>query len=164
MNEIAEAVCHGTFEGGSNIFEAKGHESVCECGPWGCECHFVMVFFPDLDLVVSIKTVHEGEGLMSDACIDDLVDEQGGEVVFGTCPIEIAKFYANANGSLFFVHRNRIRNPCCVCNGINESDYVQLLYLDFHRSHSGWIDGPLLLADGCHIRPCVNVVFHDGWI
>ena len=67
------------------------------------------------------KTVHEGEGLMSGACIDDLVDERGGEVVFGTCPIEIVEFYANVNGTLFFIHRNRIRNPCCVCNGINEA-------------------------------------------
>ena len=26
------------------------------------------------------------------------------------------------------------------------------------------MDGPLLLAYGGHIGPCVNVVFHDGWI
>ena len=114
-----ETICHGVLEGGSSIFEAKGHDSVGESVPRGCECHFVMVFFSDLDLVVSGKTLHEGEGLMSDACIDDLVYEQCGEVVFGTCPIEIVKVCANANGTLFFIYRNRIRNPSCVCNGIN---------------------------------------------
>ena len=79
-----------------------------------------MVFFLDLDLVVSGKTVHKGEGLMSGACMDDLVDERCGEVVFQTCPIEIAEVCANTNGTLFFINGNKIRNPCCVRNGIDE--------------------------------------------
>ena len=107
VNEIMEVVCHGTMEGGSRIFEAKGHDSVCECAPWGCECCLIMVLFLDLELVISIKTVHEGKGLMSDACIDDLIDEGCGEVVFGTCPIEVMEVYANVNGSLFFYSREQ---------------------------------------------------------
>ena len=164
MNKVAKAVCHGALEGGSSIFEAKGHDPVCKCAPWGCEFHLVVVFFPDLELVRSGKIVHEGKGFMTGTCINDLIDERCGEVVFGTCPIEVTKVCANANGTLFFIHENRIRNPSCLCNGINEADSAQLLYLGFHRSHFGWMDGPLLLVDGCHIRPCVDVLFHDGWI
>ena len=119
-----------------------------------------MVFFPNLDLVIAAKSIHEGKGLMSSACID----EGCGEVVFGTCPIEFMEVCANTDGTLFFIHGNRIRNTSCVCNGINEVGYAQLLYLGFHRRHFGWMDGSLLLTDGCHIRPCVKVVFHDGWI
>ena len=55
VNAIVEAVCHGMLEGGSNIFEAKGHDSISECAPWGCECHLVMVLFPDLDLTQKIR-------------------------------------------------------------------------------------------------------------
>ena len=87
VHKIAEAMRHGTLEGGSSIFEAKGHDSIGECAPWGCECHFVMVFFLNLDLVLSRKTVHEGKGFMSGACIDDLIDERCWEVVFGSRPI-----------------------------------------------------------------------------
>ena len=116
-----ETICHGMLEGGTSIFEAKGHESIGEFAPWDCECRFVTVFFLDLDLVVLRKTVHERKGLMSVACIDDLVDERGREVAFGTCPIKIVEVSANANGTLFFIHGNRIRNPSCVCNGINEA-------------------------------------------
>ena len=101
---------------------------------------------------------------MSGACIDDLVNERCGEVVFGTCPIEVVEVSANMNGTLFFIHGNRIRNPSCVCNGINEASCAQLLYLGFHHSHFGWMDGPFLLAHGGHIRPYVDVVFHNGWI
>ena len=124
VSKIAEAVHHGALEGGSSIFEAKGHDSVGECAPLGCEYRFVMVSFLDLDLVVSGKIIHEGEGLMSGTCIDDLVNEWGGEVVFGTCPTNIKEVYTNANGTLFFIHGNRIRNPSCVCNGINEAGYA----------------------------------------
>ena len=123
-DEVVDVLCvtlrHGALEGGSIIFEAKGNNSVGECAPWSCECHLVTVFFLDLDLVVSGKTINEGEGFMSGTCIDDLVDERCGEVVFRTCPIEITEVYANANSTLFFIDGNRIRNPSCVCNGINE--------------------------------------------
>ena len=116
-----ETICHGALEGGSSIFQAKGHDLIRKCAPWGCECRIIMVFFLDLDLVISGKTVHEGKYFMSSARIDDLINERCGEVVFGTCPIEVTEFYANANGTLFFIHGNKIRNPSGVRNGVNEA-------------------------------------------
>ena len=101
---------------------------------------------------------------MSNACIDNLIEEGCWEVVFRTRAIDIMEVYANADRTIFFIHGKRIRNPSYVCNGINEASCVQLLYLSFHHSHFGWMDGPLLLANQCHIMPCVDVVFHDGWI
>ena len=63
-----------------------------------------------------------------------------------------------------FIHGNKISNPSGVCNGVNEPGCVQLLYFGFDRGHFGRMDGSLLLAYGGHIEPCVDVVFHDGWI
>ena len=159
-----EAVFHGVLEGGSSIFEAKGHDSVGECAPWGCECRFATVFFPDLYLVVSRKTVHEGKGFMSSACINNLINERCGEIVFGTHPIEVMKFCTNTNGTLFFIHGNRIRNPSGVRNGVDETGSAQFLYLGFNYGHFGRVNGSLLLVYGCHIGPCVDVVFHNGRI
>ena len=101
VNEVTKALCRGALEGGSSIFQAKGHDSICECAPWGCECRLIMVFFPDLDLVIAIKFVHEGKGLMSGACIDDLIDEGCWEVVFGTRPIDVMEVCKNMNGPYF---------------------------------------------------------------
>ena len=67
-----------------------------------------MIFFLDLDLVISGKIVHEGKDLMSSACIGNLIDEGCWEFVFGTHPIQIMEVYANADGSLFFIHGNMI--------------------------------------------------------
>ena len=108
MNEVAETVCHGAMEGGSSVFSCQGNDSICECAPWGCESSLVMIFFPDLNLVVSEKTIHEGKDLMYSACINDLINEGCWEVVFGTFPIQITKVYTNANGTLFFIQGNMI--------------------------------------------------------
>ena len=67
-----------------------------------------MIFFSDLNLVMSGKVVHEGKYLMSDACIGDLIDEGCWDVVFGTRLIYIVELYAHANGTLFFIHGNKI--------------------------------------------------------
>ena len=68
------------------------------------------------------------------------------------------------DGTLFFIHENRIRNPSGVHNGVNEASCLQLLNLSFDCDSFGGMDGPFLLAYGGHIGPCVDVVFHDGWI
>ena len=97
---------------------------------------------------------------MFSTCIDNLIDEGCWEVVFETRPIEITEVCENMDGTLFLIHRNRIRNPSGVGNGVNEAGSAQLLYLGFNRGHFGRMDGPLLLAHRGH----VNVVFHNGWI
>ena len=122
MDEVVEIVCHGTLEGGSSILQTKGHYSIGKCAPRGCECSLIMILFLDLNMVISRKSVHEGKYLMSGACIDDLIDEECWEVSFGTRPIQIIELYTNMDGTLFFIHRNRIRNPSGVRNGLNEAD------------------------------------------
>ena len=101
---------------------------------------------------------------MSGTCIDNLINEGCWEFVFGTCPIEIVEVCANTEGTLFFIHGNRIRNPSGVGNWLNEANCAQLLYLGFDRGRFGRMNQLLLLVYGGHIGPCVDVVFHDGWI
>ena len=68
------------------------------------------------------------------------------------------------DGTLFFIHGNRIRNPSGIGNGVDEARCAQLLYLGFDCGHFGRMVGPLLFTYGGHIRTCVDVLFHDGWI
>ena len=103
-----ETVYHGMLEGGSSILQTKGNYSIGECAPWGCDCILVMIFFLDLDLVISEKPVHEGKDLMFGARIDNLIDERCWEVFFGTRSIQIVKICAIVDGTLFFIHGNRI--------------------------------------------------------
>jgi hypothetical protein len=75
----------------------------------------------NLYLIVAVEPFHEGQGLMSDTLIDNLVDESGWEVVFGTSMVEIAKVSANANSALFFVNGDGVGNPWGICDGLYES-------------------------------------------
>ena len=75
VNEVMEAGCHGMLEGGSSVFQAKGHDSICECAQRGCECSLLMIFFLDLNLVIFEKSGYEGKYSMFGACIDNLIDE-----------------------------------------------------------------------------------------
>jgi hypothetical protein len=58
---------------------------------------------------------------MDGTIINDLVDERGWEVVFGTSVVDIAKFYADANSFLFFVKKDKVEDPRSVHNGVNET-------------------------------------------
>jgi hypothetical protein len=64
-----------------------------------------------LNLVIARESVHEGEGLVAGAVIDDLIDEGCWEVVFGTCIVEIAKVCADEDSALFLVDGYRVGNP-----------------------------------------------------
>jgi hypothetical protein len=47
----------------------------------------------------------------SSTIIDNLVDERGWKVVFGTSMVEIMKVSADANSALFFVNGDGVGNP-----------------------------------------------------
>ena len=65
----------------------------------------------DLDLIVAKETIHEGQSLVTDTFIDNLVNERGWKVVLGTNMVEITKVSADANNALFFVDRDNVGDP-----------------------------------------------------
>lgn len=81
----------------------KGHDAVGEGPPRRCEGGFVPILPSDLNLVVAGESIHEGEYLMACASVNDLVDERGGVVVFGTCFVQVLEIRAYADGPLFLV-------------------------------------------------------------
>ena len=76
-----------------------------------------MICWMDLDLIIAKEPIHEGKILMDDTIINNLVDERGCKVVFGTSMVEIAKVGVDANNALFFVNVD-------IHNGENEPNNV----------------------------------------
>jgi hypothetical protein len=109
-SEIMENISHGPLEHCTSVLESKRHDTICTSTPWGSKCSFILIRWMDLDLVVSRETIHEGQSLVACTVIDDLVNERGREVVFGTSVIEIVKVSADANSALFFVDRDGVGN------------------------------------------------------
>ena len=73
MDKVVEEEIHG-----SNIFKAKWHNTICKRAPGGCERSLVLVFFPDLNLVLTGKTIHERKDFMSGIGVNDMVNERNG--------------------------------------------------------------------------------------
>jgi hypothetical protein len=73
-----------TLESQLDVFDSEGHDTIGKDTLGSYEGSFVLIRMADLDLVIAIKYVHEGEYFMTSTGIDDLVNEGSGEVVFGT--------------------------------------------------------------------------------
>ena len=101
---------------------------------------------------------------MADTDINDLVNERSVEVVFGTCQIQVTEFSTDRNGTLFFVDRNRIRNPSSIHDGVYETCCGQFLDLGFDHSSLSRVNESLFLGNMYRIRPCVDTLFDDIWI
>ena len=69
---------------------------------------------------------------MVETHINDLVNEQSGEDVFGTCQIQVTEVSTNMNGTLFFVDGKDIGNPSGIRSGLDETCFMQVLNLDFN--------------------------------
>ena len=66
---------HGLLKGFSSIFKVKGHLSICECSPRVDKSCFMLIFQFDMNLIVTGEPIHEGEYLISNTIIDDLINE-----------------------------------------------------------------------------------------
>ena len=59
MDEVVEAESHNALKSGSNILEAEWHDLIHKHTPGVCEGSLVLVFFPDMNLVILEETIHE---------------------------------------------------------------------------------------------------------
>jgi hypothetical protein len=111
VREIMENISHGPLECSTCVLESKGHDTIGKSTPWGGKCSFILICWVNLDLIVARETIHEGQSLVACTVIDNLVDERGREVVFGTSMIEIMKVSTNTNSALFFVNEDGVGDP-----------------------------------------------------
>ena len=142
-----EAEGHVPLKSGSNIFKARRHNTIHKRAPTGCEIVFILILFLDLNLVITEKTIHEIKYFVAITRINDLVNEWSGEVVFGTCQVQVMEVSTNANGTLFF-DGNKIRNPSGIHDGVYETCFTQFLDLILYNESLCGVNGSLFLTYG----------------
>ena len=104
---------------------------ICQSALGGCKSGFILIFFVDIDLIITRKIVHEGKDFITSTCIYYLVNKLIGEVIFGISQIQIMQFNTNTNGSLFFINGNKIGNPSGIRDGVYETYFTQFFDLNF---------------------------------
>ena len=82
-----KTIGHGPLECCASIFETERHNTIGKSASWGSKSGLVLVFLTDLYLIISRKTVHEGEDFMPRTRIDELVIKWRGEIVFWTSAV-----------------------------------------------------------------------------
>ena len=97
---------------------------------------------------------------MSNTCIDDLVDEWCGVIVFGTSFVEIQKISADTYCALFFHDGNRVGNPQCIGDGVDKPSFVKLINFLLYFFYLRWVQLMLFLVYWRYVRPSVNMVLY----
>jgi len=128
MFQVMERKRNGSFKCSSNIFNSKRHLYIRESPPRTYKSHLVLILGSDVNLIVSKKSIHEGEYFSSCTLIDNMVNEGCGEVVFWTSLVQISEIHTNAYGSFLFINGNGIRNPFNERNRINKTFLEKLFY------------------------------------
>jgi hypothetical protein len=111
VRNIMENVGHGPLECSTYVLESKRHEVIGKGTPQGSKSSFILICWMDLDFIVAGEPIHKGQFLMVSTIIDNLVDERGWKVVFGTSMVEIAKVSENVSSSLFLVNKDKVGDP-----------------------------------------------------
>lgn len=150
------------MESGSSIFKTEWHNLVCQSAPRGGECNFVSISMSYLNLVIPWEFIHEREGFVSCASIDDLVDELGRVVVFWTRFFQISEISTDMNVALCFHDGNRVGNPWCVRYGVDKLSFVNLVDFSLNWFYLRWVQLTLFLVYRWYVRRHVNMVLYDS--
>lgn len=96
------------LESGSSILKAKRNNVICECALRCSKGCYVLILLSDLNLVVALKTIHEGYDFMADRIIDNFVNKWCGIIIFRACTIKLAIISKSVDITLFFVNRDEV--------------------------------------------------------
>src|SRR5262249_45447371 len=70
MHHVMEYSRHSPLVCGSSILETKRHDYIAVNSPWCGERGFLLIFFSKADLIISRKSVHEGQHLVASGVVD----------------------------------------------------------------------------------------------
>ena len=115
----------------------------------------------NVDLIISRETIHEREDFTSGAIVDNLIDEGGRKVVFGTTFVDIPIINAYTNGALFLVNRDKIGNPVCESHRINKSGFKKFLDFKLDSSRFTWVNWMKALPNGFSVWVCLDLMYHN---
>ena len=108
----------------------------------------MLVLGSNVYLIIARETIHEREDFTSDTIINNLIDEGGRKVVFGTSFINIPIINAYVDCALFLVDRENIGNPVSESHWVNKVGFEKFLDFKLDSGRFMWVDRKKELLDG----------------
>lgn len=131
MSDIMKGIRHRTLESGVGILKTESELFISESTPWTDKGHLMLIGGHDINLVVSRKAIHKRIYLTPSTLINELVNERCGVVIFWAGSINTAIIDTDMNSTLFFIHRDNVRDPICEWDGVNEASFKNLFDFRF---------------------------------
>jgi hypothetical protein len=116
-----ESVRHSALKSCANVLETKRKFLIGKSTPRTNKSSLMLILGNNVDLIIPGETIHEREYFTSGAIINNLIDEGGRKVVFGTSFVDIPIINAYTNCALFLVDRDKIGNPVYESHRIDKS-------------------------------------------
>ena len=87
--DIMERIRHSMLKSGSNVLETEREFPIGKITPRTNKRSLMLILENNVDLIIPRETIHEREYFTASVVIDNLIDEGGRKVVFGTSFVDI---------------------------------------------------------------------------
>jgi hypothetical protein len=159
--DIMESVIYSTLKSCANVLEIERKFLIGKSTPRANKSSLMLILENNVDLIIPRETIHEREYFTFGAVIDNLIDEGGRKVVFGTSFVDIPIINTYTNGALFLVNRDKIGNLVCESHQINKAGFQKFLDFDLYSSHFTWVNWMKALPDGFSVGVCLYLMYHN---
>jgi hypothetical protein len=135
-----ESIRHSTLKSCTNVLETEGEFLIGKITPRTNKSSLMLILENNVDLIIPRETIHQREDFIVGAIIDNLIDEGGREVVFGTSFVDIPIINVYMNCALFLVDRDKIGNLVSEGHRVNKASFEKFLDFEIDSSRFTWVN------------------------
>jgi hypothetical protein len=157
--DIMENIRHSALKSCAGVLEIEREFSIGKSTLRTNKSSLMLILGNNVDLIIPGETIHQREDFTYGAIVDNLIDEMGRNVVFGTSFVYIPIINAYTNCALFLVDQDKIGNPICESHQINKSKFKK--FLDFDSSRFSWVNWMKALSEGFSVGVSLDLMYRN---
>jgi hypothetical protein len=128
------------LKSGANVLETEREFPIGKSAPRTNKSSLMLILRNNVDLIIPRETIHQREYFTSGTIVDNMIDEGGRKVVFGTSFVDIPIINAYTNCALFLVNRDKIGNPVSESHRVNKAGFKKFLDFELDSNRFTWVN------------------------
>src|ERR1051325_6879779 len=121
MDHVMKQRHHGTLISGACVLQSERHNLVTEGPPLCNKSSLLHVFGSHFDLIVTGKTIHEGEDLMLSSVVNQNINMRKWEIVFRTRFVQISVIHTHSHFTILLRYGYHVCNPLRIRSNSQET-------------------------------------------
>jgi hypothetical protein len=156
-----EGIRDSALKSCASVLETERKFLIGKSTPRTNKSSFMLILGNNVDLIIPEETIHEREDFTSGEIIDNLIDEGGKKVVFGTSFVDIPIINGYTNSTLFLVDWDKIGNLVSEGHRVNKDSFDNFLDFKLDSSHFTWVNWMKALPDRFSIGVCLYLMYNN---